>query len=85
MVTPEVLLFFISLNALMLFQVDREEVVSDNMASSRTGECSGQVFSAKNMSVLFQECAKSENAQEVDMDCYLNAWEELIRLVIPLV
>ena len=49
------------------------------MATNKDDYCYGNKFSAQNMSDLFQKCAKSELAQEVDMDCYLDAWEELIR------
>ena len=49
--------------------------------AEKKGECSSKTFSAKNMSELFQKCAKADNAEQVDMDCYLAAWDELIKLV----
>ena len=50
---------------------------TDNMADG----CKDERFSVTNMSELFQKCAKSKHAEEVDMDSYLDAWGELIRFV----
>nr|XP_002129818.1 ceramide-1-phosphate transfer protein [Ciona intestinalis] len=38
-------------------------------------------FSVMKMSKLFQECATSPKARQVDMDRYLDAWDELIRFL----
>nr|CAB3233603.1 ceramide-1-phosphate transfer protein [Phallusia mammillata] len=53
------------------------------MASSTKVDCSDKkaMFSITNMSNLFQKCAKSDKAQQVEMDLYLDAWEELIRFL----
>ena len=66
---------------MIAFQVNSPRVEKKQMASNKDDGCYGKSFSAKNMSELFQKCAKSNNAQEVDMDCYLAAWEELIRFL----
>ncbi|CAK8690534.1 unnamed protein product [Clavelina lepadiformis] len=64
--------------------VREKEAQLDSKTTNMGDECPSKgenTFSAANMSVLFQECAKSKRAREVDMDHYLAAWDELIRFL----
>jgi len=45
--------------------------------ASTSATCPTVTFSVTKMSDLFQKCALSDLAREVDMDKYLDAWEEL--------
>lgn len=60
---------------------DQSSLMMASEAELPSGKVCSKKFSVTNMSVMFDKCANNDEIKNVNMDCYLEAWGELIKFL----